>query len=128
MARAWGRLTGLVAGILVFATQASAQGPWPGDPGSTSPLVPGQLFVGFGAQVGTYNLPKFESPWRSAKLFTGPVATDLWRPSYDADPTVAGELGSRGDGQRGGVRVDGHGGIVPLPTAAVSGHPAGCLR
>jgi hypothetical protein len=91
--RVWGRLTGLVAGVLLITTQASAQALWPGGPGSTSPLVPGQLFVGFGAQLGTYNLPKFDSPWRSAKLNTGFIATDLWRPSYDPDPTVAGPGG-----------------------------------
>jgi hypothetical protein len=86
---AWGRLTGLVAGFLLLATQASAQGVWPGGPGSTSPLVPGQLFVGFGVEFGTYNLPKFDSPWRTAN-FGG---DDLWRPSWNPDPTVVGPGG-----------------------------------
>jgi hypothetical protein len=87
--RVWGRLTGLVAGALLIATQASAQGAWPGGPGSTSPLVPGQLFVGFGAQLGTYNLPTFDSPWRTSSVTGG----DLFRPSIDPDPTVAGPGG-----------------------------------
>jgi hypothetical protein len=93
--RAWGRLTGLVAGFLLVATQASAQALWPGGPGATSPLVPGQLFVGFGAQIGVYHLPKFDSPWRSSNAIgvAGSPATDLLRPSIDPDPTVAGPGG-----------------------------------
>jgi hypothetical protein len=92
--RAWGRRTGLVAGVLLLATQASAQALWPGGPGATTPLKPGQLFVGFGAQIGVHHLPKFDSPWRSSNaigLF-GP-ATDLLRPSIEPDPTTAGPGG-----------------------------------
>jgi hypothetical protein len=90
------RLTGLVAGLLLVATQASAQALWPGGPGSTSPLVPGQLFVGFGAQIGVYHLPKFESPWRSSNrvgFAGGSPAFDLFRPSVEPDPTAAGPGG-----------------------------------
>jgi hypothetical protein len=87
--RAWGRLTGFVAGVLLIATQASAQALWPGGPGSTTPLVPGQLFVGFGAQIGVHHLPRFDSPWRSSNAF----GIDLFRPSIEPDPTVAGPGG-----------------------------------
>jgi hypothetical protein len=95
------RLAGLVAGVLLVATQvlvstpASAQAVWPGGPGATTPLVPGQLFVGFGAQFEVYDLPRFDSPWRSANMVdpSPPRASDLWRPSWDPDPTVVGPGG-----------------------------------
>jgi hypothetical protein len=90
--RAWGRRAGLIAGFLLIATQASAQAVWPGGPGATTPLVPGQLFVGFGAQIGVYHLPKFDSPWRSSNTVAGPPI-DLLRPSIEPDPTVAGPGG-----------------------------------
>lgn len=72
--------------VLLVATQASAQALSPGGPGFTSPLVPGQLFVGPGAQFEVYNLPKLESRWRTAIL----DPFDLWRPSWEPDPTVVG--------------------------------------
>lgn len=90
------RLTGIVAGILFGTIAASAQSIWPDTPGTTTPLVQGQLFFGLGGEVGVHNLPKFESPGRSAQLNTGGVATDLFRPSFDPDPTVAGGGGGLG--------------------------------
>jgi hypothetical protein len=87
--RMWGRLTGLVAGFLLVATQASGQAVWPGGPGATTPIEPGKLFVGLGAQFEVYNLPTFDSPWRTANI----NGSDLWRPSWDPDPTVVGPGG-----------------------------------
>jgi hypothetical protein len=96
------RFSGLVAGLLLFAAlssfvapRASAQAVWPGGPGATTPIEPGKLFVGLGAQFEVYNLPKFDSPWRTANLVgTAPlVASGLWRPSWDPDPTVVGPGG-----------------------------------
>jgi hypothetical protein len=92
--RVWGRRAGLVAGFLLIATQASAQAVWPGGPGATTPLVPGQLFVGFGAQIGVHHLPKFDSPWQSSNLIGFSLRNfDRLRPSIDPDPTVAGPGG-----------------------------------
>jgi hypothetical protein len=94
--RASFRLTGLVAGLLLFAAlapvvapPASAQAVWPGGPGATTPIEPGKLFVGLGAQFEVYDLPRFDSPWRTANY----DGSDLWRPSWDPDPTVVGPGG-----------------------------------
>lgn len=90
------RLAGIVVGVLLATTQAAAQSIWPDTPGVTTPLVPGQLFIGLGGEMGVHNLPTFESPGRSAALNTGPVATDVFRPSFNPDPTVAGGGGGLG--------------------------------
>jgi hypothetical protein len=83
------RFVGLIAGVFFFSTQVLAQGVWPGGPGATTPLVPGQMFIGVGGQVEWYHLPKFDSPWRTADAF----GNDVYRPSFDPDPTVYGPGG-----------------------------------
>ncbi len=84
------RWAGLVAGLIFWAAPAQAQALWPGGPESTTPLVPGQLFAGFGGQLGVYHLPKFDSPWRSSATATG---GDTFRPSSNPDPIVGGPGG-----------------------------------